>query len=73
MMDHWKAKNGQSFWDLGLDPVGQTRGFLLVLRRLPSQQRFRIRPIGRIEDGADVSSYFSLHPVTLHVGLRVLL
>ena len=68
-----KSKDGETFGDVGSQPLRQTRSSLAVLCHRLGQLGFWGGAVGGIEDRANVCDNFCLHVLVRHLGLGILL
>ena len=60
-MGFWQGKDGEAFWDVGFEPVGEVWGGLFVFGGDGFEAALSFGQIGSMEDGAEVVGDFFTH------------
>jgi hypothetical protein len=68
-----KRKNGQSFWNVALQPIGKLGSAVRILLNRFAQLGFGLGSIRGIEYGSDICCHFSLHALARYILTGILL
>ena len=60
-MGFWQDKDGEAFWDVGFEPVGEVWGGLFVFGGDGFEAALSFCQVGSMEDGAEVGGDFLAH------------